>query len=74
MKSVVGVLDCLSNKVKEIIQSAEYVTSPYCFFFFHILNSTSPDYVSFSCRWKFDAPLVNAASRQQSVANTEDGH
>jgi hypothetical protein len=37
MKSVVGVLDChariVLNKVNEIIQSAQYVMLPYCFFF-----------------------------------------
>lgn len=41
---------------------------------FCLLRGAVPNYLPFSRRWKFDPPLVNAASRQQSVVNTEDGH
>lgn len=39
------------------------------------LRSDALHEVKFPHEWKFDAPLVSAASRQQSsVVNTEDGH
>lgn len=78
MKSVVGVLDChvriVLDKINVIIEPAVYFIPPFCLCISLTVLYSPLNYISFLCRWKFDAPLVSAASRQQSVVNTEDGH